>query len=226
MARRSGLGKGLGALIPTEARDRDSALREVPMTSIRPNPLQPRTRFDEEAMSSLAVVDPRGRGAPAHPGAGDRRGRVRAHRRRASVAGGPPGRAPDDAGPGPERRPMSTASSRRWSRTSIARTSTPSRRRAPSSSSSTSSATPTSRWPPGWARAGRRSPTPCGCSSSRPASSGPWPTATISAGHARALLGTPDRSFQEELAKRIVAEGLTVRAVEEGVRHHAQGADR
>ncbi len=54
MARRSGLGKGLGALIPTEARDRDSALRVVPMTSIKPNPLQPRTRFDEEAMSSLA----------------------------------------------------------------------------------------------------------------------------------------------------------------------------
>ena len=55
MARRSGLGKGLGALIPTEARDRDSALRVVPMTSIKPNPLQPRTRFDEEAMSSLAA---------------------------------------------------------------------------------------------------------------------------------------------------------------------------
>ncbi len=47
----------------------------------------------------------------------------------------------------------------------------------------------------------------------------------ISAGHARALLGTPDRSFQEELAKRIVAEGLTVRAVEEGVRRHASDAE-
>jgi ParB family chromosome partitioning protein len=47
----------------------------------------------------------------------------------------------------------------------------------------------------------------------------------ISAGHARALLGTPDRSFQEELAKRIVSEGLTVRAVEEGVRRHGSGAE-
>ncbi|MHB8593795.1 MAG: ParB/RepB/Spo0J family partition protein, partial [Acidimicrobiales bacterium] len=56
MARRSGLGKGLGALIPTEVvRDRNSALREVPTASIRPNPLQPRTRFDEEAMASLAA---------------------------------------------------------------------------------------------------------------------------------------------------------------------------
>jgi ParB family chromosome partitioning protein len=48
---------------------------------------------------------------------------------------------------------------------------------------------------------------------------------SISAGHARALLGTPDRSFQEELAKRAVAEGLTVRAIEEAVRRRAQGGD-
>jgi ParB family chromosome partitioning protein len=45
---------------------------------------------------------------------------------------------------------------------------------------------------------------------------------TISAGHARALLGTPDRALQEELVKEIVAEGLNVRAVEELVRRHAQ----
>ena len=56
MARRSGLGKGLGALIPTETvGDRGTALREVPISSIRPNPLQPRTLFDEEAMASLAA---------------------------------------------------------------------------------------------------------------------------------------------------------------------------
>ena len=41
---------------------------------------------------------------------------------------------------------------------------------------------------------------------------------TISAGHARALLGTPDRALQEALVKRIVVEGLTVRAVEDLVR--------
>ena len=55
MARRSGLGKGLGALIPTEVSgDRSSALREVPIGSIKPNPLQPRSHFDEETMASLA----------------------------------------------------------------------------------------------------------------------------------------------------------------------------
>jgi ParB family transcriptional regulator, chromosome partitioning protein len=44
----------------------------------------------------------------------------------------------------------------------------------------------------------------------------------ISAGHARALLGTPDRSFQEALAHRIVEEGLSVRLVEELIRRPHQ----
>jgi ParB family transcriptional regulator, chromosome partitioning protein len=39
----------------------------------------------------------------------------------------------------------------------------------------------------------------------------------LSAGHARALLGLDDPSAQEELAARIVAEGLSVRATEEAV---------
>ncbi len=37
----------------------------------------------------------------------------------------------------------------------------------------------------------------------------------LSAGHARALLGVPDAARQEQLAKRIVAEGLSVRTTEE-----------
>jgi ParB family chromosome partitioning protein len=41
---------------------------------------------------------------------------------------------------------------------------------------------------------------------------------SLSAGHARALLGTPDRAFQESLARKAVQEGLSVRAVEEAVR--------
>ena len=40
----------------------------------------------------------------------------------------------------------------------------------------------------------------------------------LAAGHARALLGTPDRTFQESLAKRAVAESMSVRAVEDAVR--------
>jgi ParB family chromosome partitioning protein len=45
----------------------------------------------------------------------------------------------------------------------------------------------------------------------------------ISAGHARALLGMDDSDAQEELATRIVAEGLSVRATEELVSLHAHG---
>jgi ParB family chromosome partitioning protein len=42
----------------------------------------------------------------------------------------------------------------------------------------------------------------------------------LSAGHARALLGTPDRAFQEALARRAVTGQLSVRAVEEAVKDH------
>lgn len=45
----------------------------------------------------------------------------------------------------------------------------------------------------------------------------------LSAGHARALLGLEDRDQQEELAARIVAEGLSVRATEELVTLAASG---
>ncbi len=40
----------------------------------------------------------------------------------------------------------------------------------------------------------------------------------LSAGHARAVLGLPDASSQEAVAERIVSEGLSVRATEELVR--------
>ena len=59
MARRSGLGKGLDALIPTGSGGQPSAggsstgLREIPVTSVHPNPNQPRVHFDEEALAEL-----------------------------------------------------------------------------------------------------------------------------------------------------------------------------
>lgn len=48
---------------------------------------------------------------------------------------------------------------------------------------------------------------------------------SLTAGHARALLGTPDRALQETLAKRIVTEGLSVRAVEGLVRRELEADD-
>lgn len=45
----------------------------------------------------------------------------------------------------------------------------------------------------------------------------------LSAGHARALLGTSDRAFQEHVAKRAADEQWSVRAVEEAVRQRTHG---
>jgi ParB family chromosome partitioning protein len=47
----------------------------------------------------------------------------------------------------------------------------------------------------------------------------------LSAGHARALLGTPDRTRQEKLAKEAVADGWSVRMVEEAVRGETTNGD-
>jgi len=66
VARRSGLGKGLDALIPTGVKksgDGDSGdtggdgtgLRELTITDIRPNPNQPRVHFDEESLVELSA---------------------------------------------------------------------------------------------------------------------------------------------------------------------------
>jgi ParB family chromosome partitioning protein len=61
--RRGGLGRGLGALIPTGAggdpRDAGTVhgarFREVPLDAIVPNPKQPREHFDEDALAELVT---------------------------------------------------------------------------------------------------------------------------------------------------------------------------
>ena len=55
MGRRSGLGKGLGALIPPAPGESESAYRQIPVSSIKPNPQQPRSTFDEEGLSALTA---------------------------------------------------------------------------------------------------------------------------------------------------------------------------
>ena len=59
MAKRSGLGRGLGALIgetmgEVHIEDNASALRELDVKDIHPNPNQPRKVFDEEQLDELA----------------------------------------------------------------------------------------------------------------------------------------------------------------------------
>jgi len=60
MLHRSGLGKGLSALIPAAEVSEGSAaggaqLRELPTSLIRPNTFQPRTEFEDEAQASLTA---------------------------------------------------------------------------------------------------------------------------------------------------------------------------
>jgi ParB family chromosome partitioning protein len=57
VGRRSGLGRGLGALIPNAESGGfdESVLRELPIALVRPNRYQPRDHFDDDALASLAA---------------------------------------------------------------------------------------------------------------------------------------------------------------------------
>ena len=224
MARRSGLGKGLGALIPTEAKDRDSILRVVAMTSIRPNPLQPRTRFDEEAMASLAssirevgVLQPILVRETADDEyeliAGERRWRAA---RRAGLQTIPVlvqsatdvhslEQALVENLHREDLNPLEEAGAFQQLVDEFGYTHEQVAARVGKSRTAVTNILRLLQLPAGVQRA--------------------LADGVLSAGHARALLGTPDRSFQEDLAKRAVAEGLTVRAVEDAVRRHVAGVD-
>lgn len=54
-----GLGRGLGAIFEIEGKElpnkkNSHAFEEVAITSVVPNPKQPRTHFDEQALNELA----------------------------------------------------------------------------------------------------------------------------------------------------------------------------
>lgn len=51
--KRGGLGRGLSALLPG-AVEEGAGLLEIPVDAVRPNPRQPRTTFEDEALDSLA----------------------------------------------------------------------------------------------------------------------------------------------------------------------------
>jgi ParB family chromosome partitioning protein len=54
--RRAGLGRGLAAILPETPADAAAGeLLELPVTLIKPNPSQPRTTFDPDALAALAV---------------------------------------------------------------------------------------------------------------------------------------------------------------------------
>ncbi len=225
MARRSGLGRGLSSLIPTEVvGDRSSSLREVPISSIKPNPLQPRAHFDEEMMSSLASsIKELGVLQPVlvrHVGeegvdefeliAGERRWRAA---RRAGLQTIPVLIQVTDEVHSLEQalvenlhrqdlNVLEEAAAYQQLIEEFGCTHDEVATRVGKSRTAVTNTLRLLQLPSAVQRL--------------------LAEGQISAGHARALLGTPDRAYQETLAKSIVAEGLTVRAVEEAVRARAQ----
>jgi len=54
-AKRAGMGRGLAAILPEADQSAAGELRELPVGLVKPNPKQPRTQFDKEALDALAA---------------------------------------------------------------------------------------------------------------------------------------------------------------------------
>jgi ParB family transcriptional regulator, chromosome partitioning protein len=221
MARRSGLGKGLSALIPSEATgETDSLLRVVPISHIRPNTFQPRSHFDEESLASLAAsIKEVGLLQPVLVRelvdesesyeliAGERRWRAA---RRAGLQTIPVlvQHAADD------RSSLEQALVENLHRDDLNALEEAAAYQQLIDEFGLTHEQVATRMGKGRATVTntlRLLQLPAGAQRA-------LAERTISAGHARALLGTPDRALQERLVERIVEEGLTVRAVEDVVR--------
>lgn len=224
MARPGGLGKGLGALIPAGATEPRPAagggpgMQEIDVSAIRPNPYQPRDQFDEEALGALAdsirevgVLQPV-LVRPAEDGyeliAGERRWRAS---RRVGLQRIPAlVRETDDSAAleqalvenlqREELNPLEEAGAYQQLIEDFGLTHEQVAQKAGCSRASVSNTLRLLTLPPSIQRMVRER--------------------QLTMGHARALLGTPDRAYQEQLAKQIPKEDLSVRAVEQLVRAH------
>jgi ParB family transcriptional regulator, chromosome partitioning protein len=230
VARPGGLGRGLGALIPTElssnSGDADapvSALQDLRVDEIEPNPHQPRVHFDEETLADLAA-SVRAIGVlqpilvrPLADGryqliAGERRWRAA---RRAGLAIIPAiVRTTDDMTSVEQAlvenlhrqdlTALEEAAAYQQLIEDFGLTHDQIATRVGKSRSAVTNTLRLMQLPPGiqsLVADGR-----------------------LSAGHARALLSSTDRGFQEQLARRAVAEGWSVRAVEDAVRDRHDGS--
>ncbi|MBA3622213.1 MAG: ParB/RepB/Spo0J family partition protein [Euzebyales bacterium] len=216
MNRASGLGRGLGALIPAAGPGR-SGLVSLRLSTIHPNPRQPRAAFDERALEELAqslrevgLLQP----ILVRP-IGDRRYEIIAGERRfraARLAGLEeiPAilRHTDDAALLTEAlienvhradlNPLEEAAALQQLLDDFALTHEELARRLGKSRSAVSNALRLLALPAELQRA--------------------VAAGSLSAGHARALLGASDQGLQQRLAQRVIAEELSVRATEELVR--------
>lgn len=230
MARRSGLGRGLDALIPGSGdapaptpAPSSAGLVEIAVDEIDPNPHQPRAHFDEENLAALAasvrelgVLQPvlvRPAGERYELIAGERRWRAA---RRAGLARIPAVvRTVDDGGSleqavvenlhRQDLNPLEEAGAYQQLIEDFGLTQEEIARRVGRSRSAVANILRLFQLPPAVQRMVR--------------------DGQLSAGHARAILSSPDRAFQEKLARTCVEQGMTVRDVEEAVReHHAEPA--
>ncbi len=219
MARPGGLGRGLGSLIPNERADgsEGAVLREIEVGLIEPNPHQPRVFFDEESLSELTdsiraigVLQPvllraveNGRYQLV---AGERRWRAA---RRAGLATVPAiVRITEDMASieqalvenlhRADLTALEEAAAYQQLIEDFGLTHDQVAARVGKSRSAVTNTLRLMQLPP---------PIQHLVADGR-----------LSAGHARALLGTTDRAFQEQLARRAVAEGWSVRTIEDAVR--------
>jgi ParB family chromosome partitioning protein len=226
--RRSGLGKGLGALIPQDVTIGTTGLpgvREVPIAQIEPNPLQPRNHFDEESLAGLtASIRELGVLQPILV-------RELAPERFALIAGERRWRAAKRAGlqlmpiivrdmsdeltlqhalvenlHRDDLNPLEEAAAYQQLIEDFNMTQEAVANRVGRSRSAVANLLRLFQLPPQIQRM--------------------IADGQVSAGHAKALLATPDRGLQEALARRIVTEGLTVRDTEDAIRQHGMAQPR
>ncbi len=223
MARPGGLGKGLGALIPSTEAGPASAVGmvELPIGSIRPNANQPREHFDEEALAALAesirevgILQPvlvRQTDDDAYELiAGERRWRAA---RRVGLQTVPAVvRVADDSlalqqaiienVQREELDPLEEAAAYQQLIEDFELTHDEVARRVGKNRATVSNCLRLLQLPPTVQRY--------------------LHAGSLKRGHAIALLGTPDRAFQEQLARRAVSEDLSVRSLEEAVRARSE----
>jgi ParB family chromosome partitioning protein len=220
VARRGGLGKGLGALIPPGAGDTavSGGFQELPVSAIKPNRYQPREHFDEEALASLAdsirevgLLQPvlvRETDDGYELIAGERR--LRACRRVGLQMIPALVRRTDDATALEEAlvenvhredlNPLEEAAAYQQLIEDFSLTHEEVAARVGRSRVAITNTLRLLQLPPTILKLIQEG--------------------RLKEGHARALLGSPDRAFQEQLARRAVTEGLSVRSIEEAVREH------
>lgn len=222
VARRSGLGRGLSALIPAETGTEGGelagpALVDLPVGDIAPNPHQPRQVFDEEALASLtASVRELGVLQPVlvRPAADGRYELIAGERRwRAARRAGLPSipalvKLLDDTAlleqavvenlHREDLNALEEAAAYQQLIEEFHLTHEQVATRVGKSRAAVTNALRLFQLPPAVQKLVAEG--------------------QVSAGHAKALLGTPDRAFLEHLARRVVAESLSVREVEDIVR--------